>query len=207
MKHLVILVADRNTEHTLRGLLQRTQDLGISEIQFDIRVHPQRDPGVYRRAHDFLRSHLRNYQYALVLLDKEGCGAGERETEQVRLRVQTLLERNGWKGRCQVVVIDPELDVWVWSKDQAVASALDLSLSDLEDLLKDGKPSSPKKTLERVLWERRIPRSSSLYEDIASKVDFTRCTDPAFRLLWETLRRWFGPKDTQFPQEVQCPEP
>ncbi|MCX8067128.1 MAG: ATP-binding protein, partial [Anaerolineae bacterium] len=98
-------------------------------------------------------------------------------------------------------------DVWVWSKDQAVASALDLSLSDLEDLLKDGKPSSPKETLERVLWERRIPRSSSLYEDIASKVDFTRCTDPAFRLLWETLRRWFGPKDTQFPQEVQCPEP
>lgn len=197
MKHLVILVPDRNTEHALRGLLQRAEDLGIHKIQFDIRVHPQRDPGVYSRAHDFLRSSLRDYQYALVLLDKEGCGAGKQKTEQVRLRVQTLLEQNGWKNRCQVIVIDPELEIWVWSKDQAVAKALDLSLSELENLLQGGKPPAPKETLESILAKRRIPRSSSLYEDIASEIDFTRCTDPAFLLLWETLRRWFSSTGTQ----------
>lgn len=110
MKHLVILVADHNAEHALRGLLQRAEDLGIHRIQFDIYVHPQRDPGVYLRAHDFLRPFLRQYQYALVVLDREGCGAERKKAEQVRQEVHMRLERNGWKDRCQVVVIDPELD-------------------------------------------------------------------------------------------------
>lgn len=192
MKHLVVLVADHNMEHAVLGLLQRPGDLGISEIQFDIWVHPQRDPGVYRRAHEFLRPFLRQYRYALVLLDKEGCGAENRETEQVRSEIQGRLEQNGWKGRCQVVVIDPELDIWVWSKDPHVARVLNISSHELEELLQHGKPSSPKETLESILEAKRIPRSSALYRELASKVTFARCTDQAFRSFWETLQRWFG---------------
>lgn len=197
MKDLVVLVADHNAEHMLRRLLRRDKELGISEIQFDIWVHPQRDPGIYLRAHDFLRPFLRQYQYALVVLDREGCGAERKKAEQVRREVHMRLERNGWKDRCQVVVIDPELDVWVWSYDPTVAQTLNISLDDLKDLLQNGKPSSPKEVLESILAAQKIPRSSALYADIASGVNFTRCTDPAFRLLWETLQRWFGFRNPQ----------
>lgn len=192
MKDLIILVADHNAEHALLGLLRRPDALGIREVQFDIRVHPQRDPGVYRRAPEFLRPFIRQYRYALVLLDREGSGAERAGAERMRSAVQERLERNGWEGRCQVIVLNPELEAWVWVDDPAVAKALQISLQDLRNLLREGKPPRPKETLENLLEERRIPRSSSLYEDLASQVDFRKCADPAFHLLWETLQRWFG---------------
>ncbi len=192
MKDLIILVADKNTESALLGLLRRPDALGIREVQFDIRVHPQRDPGVYRRAHEFLRPFIRQYRYALVLLDREGSGAERVGPDRMRSAVQERLERSGWEGRCSVIVLDPELETWVWLDDPHVAQALRISLQDLRNLLREGKPPRPKETLEDLLKERRTPRSSSLYEDLASQVDFRKCADPAFRLLRETLQRWFG---------------
>jgi hypothetical protein len=53
--------------------------------------------------------------------------------------------------------------------------------------------------LESLLEKQRIPRSSALYEELASRVDFRKCSDPAFRLLWETLQRWFGSQNSQNP--------
>jgi hypothetical protein len=42
---LVLLVADKNIEHGLRGLLSRPQALGIRSVTSKTYVHPQRDPG------------------------------------------------------------------------------------------------------------------------------------------------------------------
>ena len=45
MKDLVILVADKTMEFTIRGGLERGQALGIRPIAFDVRQHPNRDGG------------------------------------------------------------------------------------------------------------------------------------------------------------------
>lgn len=55
-RDLVVLVADKNIEAVIVGLLGRPQSLGIRAISFDVFVHPRRDPGCLTGADDFLRS-------------------------------------------------------------------------------------------------------------------------------------------------------
>ncbi|MEJ5295819.1 MAG: hypothetical protein WHT28_11335 [Fimbriimonadales bacterium] len=73
-KDLVILVADRDMEQTLLGLLSRPKALGIREVSYDIFAHPGRDPGVFLQGAEFLRPFTDQYDFALVLFDREGCG-------------------------------------------------------------------------------------------------------------------------------------
>ena len=44
-KDLIILVADKNMEFAVRGILTRLEALGIRDITYDLYVHPERDPG------------------------------------------------------------------------------------------------------------------------------------------------------------------
>lgn len=64
MKDLVILVADKDMEMTMRGLLPRPQSLGIRAIQYDLYTHPQHDPGVRTHAAEFLRPYQKMYHNA-----------------------------------------------------------------------------------------------------------------------------------------------
>lgn len=52
---LLLLVADKNMEYAVRGLLSRPQALEVRPLEFEVYVQPQRDPGCALRAHEFLR--------------------------------------------------------------------------------------------------------------------------------------------------------
>lgn len=108
MKDLLALVADSCMEHVLTGLLGRPQSLGIRPITYDVRVHPRRDPGCFNDAHHFLRPFLREYAYALVMFDHEGCGREQQPADSVANEVKQRLEQNGWSGRAEVVVLSPD---------------------------------------------------------------------------------------------------
>lgn len=112
MKDLVALVADKNTHFVLHGLLPRYRVLGISSLTYDIYSHPQRDPGVYQQAVNFLRPLQNLYRYALVFLDREGSGQEHKTAAQISEELKTNLERNGWLARAEAVVFDPELEIW-----------------------------------------------------------------------------------------------
>jgi hypothetical protein len=72
---LVALVADADAEWTLRTLLaKRAPALDIRPVEFRVIRHPDRDPGVCLRSAGLLRPYLRTATYALVMLDREGCG-------------------------------------------------------------------------------------------------------------------------------------
>lgn len=94
-KSLVLLVADNNMEKTFQALLQRPHALGIRPIEVNLVVHPHRDPGVLREAHEFLRPFLRECKFALVVLDLEGCGREHQSAEQLSQEVQQRLDANG----------------------------------------------------------------------------------------------------------------
>jgi hypothetical protein len=198
---LLVLVADQNTLAAVQGLMERRRSLGVdSRFSFEIRPHPEHDPGCLLRAHDFLAPFQRLYGYALVVFDREGCGSmaprGALENQ-----VEARLAAKGWASRSASVVIDPELENWVWSESPHVDSLLgwfDRSITVREWLRSTGdlavgesKPTRPKEAMEKILRKTHRPRSSSIYERLARKVGLATCRDPAFLKFKATLQVWF----------------
>ncbi len=102
-----------------------------------------------------------------------------------------------------MIVIDPELENWVWSRSIHVATALgwrDPTLDVREWLLDQNyladttqsKPTPPKEAMEAVLRHARKARSSAIYRAIANNVSLTSCDDPSFVKFRQTLLTWFG---------------
>lgn len=197
---LVLLTADKNIEHGLRGLLSRPEALGIRAITSTTYVHPQRDPACARKAHEFLRQFAVDYHHALVLFDHEGSGREERAPTQLEEDVRQQLAANGWEGRAQVVVIAPELEAWVFSASPNVETCLEwVGPVRLRTWLQDkglwreerAKPDDPKSALEAALATLRRPRSSAIYENLGRSVGLGQCQDHAFNRLRTVLQQWF----------------
>jgi hypothetical protein len=204
-KDLVALVADSQQEATLRMLLsQRHASFGIRPLTLDVYRHPHKDPGVFQEAPEFLAAYLApapGGSHALVLLDAAWEGAPG-EADVLRADLLHRLHLKGWPAdRCQVVVIEPELEVWVWADSPAVPEVLRTNWADIRALaVRHGgwpggraKPNDPKALLEAVLRQQGRPRSAAIFQELAGRVGLTACTDPAFVLLRETLVEWFGP--------------
>ena len=208
MKDLVVLVADGQMEFAVRGLLARGRSLGFREVTFDIDVHPAKDPGCRARGHEFLRPFTRQYAHALVMHDREGCGRDDHPRETLELEAESLLAGSGWKDRAAVVVIDPELEVWVWSDSPEVAAVLGWTgrqpaLWQWLDqqgyrALGQAKPQKPKIALDDALRSSGKRRSSAIFRQLAERVSIHRCTDPAFLKFKALLQRWFCSDDRSF---------
>lgn len=199
-RDLAVLIADKNIEGALRGLLSRPRSLGLREISCDFYVHPERDPGCRLRGHDFLRSFAHRYTHALIVFDREGSG---RDVERAALEreVEGRLSSSGWEDRAAAVVIDPELEIWVWTDSPHVEKVLGWQAPEpMKDWLRqkgwlpegETKPSQPKAAVEEALRLARKPRSSSIYNQLAQQVSTGGCVDPAFLKLRQTLSRWFS---------------
>lgn len=199
-KPLVILTAGKDEQFAIQELVRRPTDLGIRPIQFDCFSHPGHDAGVFKRAHEFLRPFLK-WDHALVVFDREGCGYDQNPREALESDVGNRLAVNGWENRAGVVVIDPELESWVWDSSYQVSRVL--RWPDGADglkrwmaergLMKEGesKPARPKEAFDAALRHRRIPHSSVLFRDLAKAFKFRACTDAAFQRLISTLQYWF----------------
>lgn len=200
-KDLAVLIADKNIEGTLRGLLSRPQSLGLREIYCDLYVHPERDPGCLLRGHDFLRTFTYTHAHALVVFDREGCGREEEERTTLEHQVEDRLSSSGWGDRAAAVVIDPELEIWVWNDSPHVEGALGWKSTEmpLKDWLRqqgwlhegESKPTQPKTAVEEALRLAGRPKSSAIYRELARQVSTKRCVDAAFLKLRQTLTAWF----------------
>lgn len=202
-KDLVILVADKNIEWALKGIFSRPQALSIRSIEPDICVHPHRDPGCFTKGHFFLNTFLHSHNHALILFDRHGCGQEQWPREELEQEVEIRLQQAGWKEyHASVIVLDPELEIWVWSDSPHVATILswDEQATHLKGWLIQKnfwqvdqiKPYRPKEALEQILRKVCKPRSSALYEELAKKVSLKHCTDNAFIKLKTTLQKWFA---------------
>ena len=202
-KDLVILVADKDMELTIKGILSRPLGLGVRAVTSDCYVHPGRDPGCLLDGHNFLRASAKSHAHALIIFDREGCGQERYTREDLETEVEEHLVRSGWNADVvAAVAIDPELEIWVWSDSPHVEAELGWTgkQPDLRTWLKNEgfliphpvKPARPKEAVDAALRFARKPRSPSLFLQLAQKVSFERCTDPAFEKLKRTLRNWFA---------------
>lgn len=208
----VILVADSNMAAAFRGYLTRDQwhrSLGCAPFAFDADIGRDllvdeggNDPGVYTRAHELLRPYQHSHQRALVALDCEWDGSPGRST--IVEEITANLVASGWRENAiKVIAIEPELENWLWQDNPLVATAFRYRgqpalrvLLEQQGLWPAGhvKPPRPKETAEWLLRQTRRPRSSAIYEELASRISVKGCSDAAFLELYATLQAWFPPE-------------
>ena len=197
---LVVLLADSNMNAGVTAILNRPESLNCRKFAFKTYTHPWRDSGCLAASHDFLAPFTKQYQHALVLFDKEGCGDEDSATV-IEQRVRDLLSKSGWNNRSEVVVLDPELEAWVWTQSPHLPVALGWAGDNrslrawlgARNLWPDEapKPPRPKEALESVLRKTRKVRSSALYGQLGKNVSLSGCNDLSFSRFKMTLQRWF----------------
>ena len=202
MKDLVILVADKGMQFAMRGALARPEALGIRTVTHDFRTHPGRDGGARTSGVDVLALERRRFDHALLVFDLEGCGA---EQGQGAEDLERLLDRRLaalWGAQAKCIVIDPEVDIWLWGADSVLRDVLrwPLAAGNVRDWLGQrgfvfdahGKPDRPKDAIEALVRFCQLPRSSVLYEKITARIGLQRCRDRAFGRLRTALQSWFA---------------
>ncbi|MBI1764102.1 MAG: hypothetical protein HYR56_21970 [Acidobacteria bacterium] len=208
-KDLIVLVADKDMQLTVQGLLSNHYKLGIRPLYYDpqeIYAHPGRDPGCFLKCESFLSGFLNSHSYALVLFDREGCGREHLTRDQIEAQIEARLTQSGWAGRAAAVVLDPELEAWVWSDSPHVDGVLgwEARQPNLRSWLNENgflgeselKPARPKEALEAALRSAKKPRSSAIYFALTQRVSFARCQDAAFLKFKTQLRSWFPADST-----------
>ncbi len=181
---LFCLVADRNMEAAISGLLERHPSLGIRQIRYRVAIHPRQE----RRSRPSDTRPCLGWSTSRV-----GRGTG--------VALEERLHSSGMRDWARAVVIEPELEAWVFSRSPHVARILgwEGSASDLREALQSNgfwaaghnKPSDPKSATEWALHRARIPRPSSIYRNLAKSVSTTSCTDRSFVRFRSLLRGWF----------------
>lgn len=203
MKDLLILIPDLDYESALSGLFTRFPALGLRSFTYDTLINTERDPGCRCKSPEVLRPYVNLFSYALVLFDFEGCGAEHFGKAELETSIERELARNGWGNRSAVIVVDPEIEAWVWSDSPHVPEILNWQghQQDLRTWLRDEtefwpddtpKPRRPKEAMLEILRVASIPKSSSIFRAIGERVSVNRCVDPAFNKLKEILSDWFG---------------
>ncbi len=106
------------------------------------------------------------------MFDRIGSGREGQSRADLERTVGERLHTSGWSDRGAVVVLDPELEVWVWSDSPHVDRALGWHgrTPPLRDWLSERglwdagapKPGDPKRAVEEALRHVLIPRSSAI---------------------------------------------
>jgi len=204
MRDCVFLVADSQIGAMIRGFLGRDNchlSLGCGPFDFeaeqDLVIDPNRDPGVYTRGFEVLAPYAATHRRAVVILD--AAWDGSPGAELIRSKISKDLHAH-W-GEHLVVVLDPEVEAWIWQDNLHVSAALGVAdfaalRSELEResfwRAGEAKPFKPKEAVEYTMRQTRTPRSAAVYHRIASRVSTKACIDPAFRSLSDGLAVWFG---------------
>lgn len=205
-RDLVLLVADKSIAQAIIGLLRRVQALGVRQIDYQLNVHQQHDPGCRLDAGAFLRPFASRFEHALVVFDRDGCGSSAPRHE-IEERVEADLSRNGWGSRARAVAIDPELEAWIWTPSGHLANELGWGsgFGPLREWLRENghwpteaaKPPDPKRAMAAAMGVRRRPKSASTFRRLASALRFQGCEDDAFGKLRSSLGEWFPKETTQ----------
>jgi hypothetical protein len=208
MDDLIVLTADSDAEAAMKALLARPEALKIREISSKVIKHDNHDAGCRTDTKRYLRSQVKSFRHALVIFDLHGSGRETQDPSDLRTSVLKDLEQQGWGGRAEVIIFDPELEIWVWSSSRNVATVLgwqnqeslntwlgDKGWVEIDPETQQAKPklNQPKEALADALKQVQKKPVSSLFRLLAEKVSFQTCTDPSLQKLLTTLQTWFPP--------------
>jgi hypothetical protein len=199
---LFVILEGSGDEVVLEALLKRPSDLGIRAVTFKCE---RRSSAVRTQGPDIAREQRREFRYVICLWDHGGSGREQQPPSRVQGEVQARLNRNTLKGCSKALIIDPELEIWLWQDSAAIASALGVGEDRLAEWLRDWQRKhfptqtvetlvrqQPKEALEEVIKQSGKKRTSTLYRHITAVANLNLWSGEAsFRRLCRTLRRWF----------------
>jgi hypothetical protein len=201
MLDLAVVVPDKAIEQAITGLLEHPRKLGIRPVRSRILSHSGRDPGCYETGHELLTPFSRTASHGLVIFDKAWDGAPAEEAPEIERGVLERL-RPTWDDRARCIVIDPEVEAWLWTDSPHLCETLGWSGSSVAQLrawiaeqglwpADSAKPSDPKEAFHRAARHGNVPPSSAIFRELAGRVSYGRCRDRSFRTLTAVLRGWF----------------
>lgn len=201
-KDLVVLVADIDMHNVLEELFNsRIESLNIREIEVHIIPYSQHDSGCASHGVQALSRFAQRYEYGLLMFDHEGSGRENLSREELQNAINEDFTRSPWGDRARAIVIEPELEAWVWSDSPHVDEIAGWKgrRPKLRDWLvergwlREGqfKPDRPKEAFLAALQEAGKPRTRLLYQQLAKEVSLRRCRDAAFGEFKDIMRGWF----------------
>lgn len=205
MKDLLVYTADADAQAVIQAILKRHQSLGIHEVDAEVKRHPLRDSGIIQSGAELVRMEKGHYGKVLLMWDYHGSGRERRQTvEQSRAEIQDKLDTYTWKGKSTTVILDPELEEWLWHNLPSIATHLRWSVPKLEQAIENFILSSghsrdvifqdyPKELFEFVMRnEAKRTISPRDFEQIAQRASLRDWeTSPSFRTLSKILKTWF----------------
>ncbi len=215
MRDCVFFTADSTMKQALLGFMTRNHrfahyNLGTAPFAFDpnedLFSSATMDPGTYTTGEELMRPFQKTHRHAVLMLDAQWDGSPGAAAIRTDLSNRILV--TGWPADAfKVIVIEPELEAWIWQRNQRLATALKFgSVAEMVKAVHDAKvdwpngqakPSRPKEALEAVATrKRKIGYSSALHRAITTTISLAGCRDNAFLELRQTLQRWF-------PLEIQ----
>lgn len=160
------------------------------------------DPGVYEQAHNLLRAYSSTHAHAVIILDREYDT--DRTEAVTRMHIEGELTANGWSpDRFTVIVIDPEVERWIWIDSLHVSKAFGFANPaamyawlDQNGFETDAnhKPERPKEAAEKACKSKRTVFSSALHKQIIERASLRDCTDLSFQAFRDALLRWYAPE-------------
>ncbi len=213
MRDCLFFVADSTMKQAILGFLTRNDcfsdyNLGTAPFAFDpnedLFSSATMDPGTFAKGEELLRPFQATHRRAVLMLDAEWDGSPGAAT--IRDDLTRRIGLTGWlPENFRVIVIDPELEAWIWQRNQRVAKALKFAtVPEMVKAVRDAKidwpdeqakPSNPKAALEAVATRRRgIGFSSAIHRSVTSSVTLRGCQDGAFLELRQVLQTWFPQK-------------
>ena len=197
---LVCIVADKDMKAAITQLFRRSKNLGTRVFEYEVVTHPEHDPGCFHNSEKILNGYCSTAKHALIILDYDWDGVPASNGSELEDQLEQSLNKRYEEGWARAVVIEPELEAWVFSISPHVAKVLGWPSNErLRSTLASAKlwragqpkPSDPKTALEEALRRRQIPRSSSIYRQLAERVGTKSCTDRSFVRLKSLLNAWF----------------
>lgn len=203
---LIVLSADRSAKAMIEAVLHRfPKTLGTKPFTFKVAVHELRDPGCYAQGVSKLDEYANHYAYCILIFDHEGSGAERKTATEIEHELEKQLSNGLWLDRNAVIVIEPELENWVWTDSVHTSTAFGWG-NDREALKawliaqkwlqpNTSKPIRPKEAMEAAIkLKLKAPISSETFQAIAAKASFKSCTSPSFIKFKDTIVRWFTPE-------------
>jgi len=218
-RDVVFHLADGNMEAGFRAFFARDDwhhALGCRRFTIDpdserdiFRKGGQTDGGLWKHAHTNLTPFRALYDHAVIILDAD---FDPHPGAKVLCKdIAKGMTSAGWApdSFC-VVVIDPELEAWLWAPNQNVALAFGFdSIEELrtpleqENLWEAGKPKPGdlKAARDRAakLGGKKTggPLFKGVFGGISSRA-LGKCVEPGFKTMRKALQTWF-PKEATAP--------
>lgn len=209
MRDIVFHLADGQMRACFEACFERTHfyttlGCGVFNVdpQTDIyQIAGQTDPGLYANAHKNLELHKSKYNHALIVLDRQWNDSSKTPLD-IELYITANMQRAGWaRERFEVVVIDPELETWLFQEKDIFLNAFKpfYGAQALRDHLAEtgcwpkgqAKPVDPKAAIGAALQFGKSVSRPVLFKNVCSRISVKDCRDTAFIKFKETLQRWF----------------